>query len=81
MSAVENNALPGFSKLGGKVHLVIPIAVMGLLLVMMLPMPPLVMLFSFEPPYPTSPRFGRSQWIPSSDVARHGPPASFPQHR
>ena len=42
-SIAERNELPGIARLAGKVHLIIPIAVMGLLLVMMLPIPPLLL--------------------------------------
>ena len=41
MNVAEKSLLPGYARISGKVHLIIPLSVMGLLLVMMLPMPPL----------------------------------------
>jgi flagellar biosynthesis protein FlhA len=43
MSVAEKSALSSFSGLSNKFHLVIPVGVMGLLLVMLLPMPTIVM--------------------------------------
>jgi flagellar biosynthesis protein FlhA len=43
MSVAEKSALPDLSHILGKLHLTIPIGVMGILLVMVLPMPTMVM--------------------------------------
>jgi flagellar biosynthesis protein FlhA len=43
MSVAEKTALPNFSGIIGKTHLVVPIGVMGILLVMVLPMPTMIM--------------------------------------
>jgi flagellar biosynthesis protein FlhA len=43
MSIAERTAIPNLSNVLGKFHLVIPIGVMGILLVMVLPMPTMVM--------------------------------------
>ncbi len=43
MSVLAKSTLSGFSDLLGKFHLIIPVGVMGILLVMVLPMPPVVM--------------------------------------
>jgi len=39
----EKNKLPNFSRILDKVHLIVPIAVMGILFVMVLPMPPMLL--------------------------------------
>jgi flagellar biosynthesis protein FlhA len=43
MSIAEKSALPNLSNILGRLHLTIPIGVMGILLVMVLPMPTMVM--------------------------------------
>ena len=43
MSIEEKSLLPNLSNILSKSHLVIPIGVMGILLVMVLPMPPMLM--------------------------------------
>jgi flagellar biosynthesis protein FlhA len=43
MSVAEQNIPAGFSRIGSKAHLIVPVAVVGLLLVMTLPMPPLLL--------------------------------------
>ncbi len=43
MSVAEDTAIPNLSNILGKLHLVIPVGVMGILIVMVLPMPTIVM--------------------------------------
>ncbi len=43
MSVAERAAIPNLPQILGKVHLVVPVAVMGILLVMVLPMPTMIM--------------------------------------
>jgi flagellar biosynthesis protein FlhA len=43
MSVAEKSALPNLSSILGKLHLAIPVGVMGILLVMVLPMPTMIM--------------------------------------
>ena len=43
MSVAERAAIPNLSNLLGKLHLIIPVGVMGILIVMVLPMPTMVM--------------------------------------
>ena len=43
MSVAEKTAIPNLSSILGKLHLIIPMGVMGILLVMVLPMPTMIM--------------------------------------
>jgi flagellar biosynthesis protein FlhA len=43
MSIAEKAVLPSFSRLLNSIHLVVPLSVMGILLVMVLPMPSIVL--------------------------------------